>query len=312
MDVVRRALAPWLRVARAAVPRWALACAIPFVVWGLYTFARGERRWEVVALALAMPALATHGDGSRRALAGLYPVALTGLFYDAMRFVQYAGIRPADVHLCDLRDLEARLFGITYGGQRATVHDWLQAHPSRLLDVVCAVPYGTFLFAAVAFGLYLYRRDTAALQRYAWTFLALNLLGFATYHLYPAAPPWYFHARGCAVDLAARASEGPNLARVDALLGVGYFHGFYGRSHDVFGAVPSLHVSYPLLFALVGWPYFGPALRVASVTFFVTMCFAAVYLDHHWIIDVVLGVAYTLATYTAVRFVHARAARPSL
>ncbi len=296
---------------RAAPPRWALACAIPFVAWGLYTFARGERRWEVAALALAMPALAAHGDASRRALAGLYPVALTGLFYDAMRFVQYAGIRPADVHLCDLRDLEARLFGITYRGQRATVHDWLQAHPSRLLDLVCAVPYGTFLFAAVAFGVYLYRRDAAALQRYAWTFLALNLLGFATYHLYPAAPPWYFHARGCAVDLAARASEGPNLARVDALLGVGYFRGFYGRSHDVFGAVPSLHVSYPLLFALVGWAWFGPVLRAASVTFFVTMCFAAVYLDHHWIVDVVLGVAYTLATYAAVRFIHARTTRPS-
>lgn len=297
--------------ARAAVPRWAIAAAIPFVAWGLYTFARGERRWEVMALTVGVPALATHGDATRRALAGLYPVALTGLFYDAMRFVQYAGIRPESVHLCDLRAIEASLFGITWGGQRATVHDWLQAHPSRLLDVVCAVPYGTFLFAAVAFGVYLYRRDMAALQRYAWTFLTLNLCGFATYHLYPAAPPWYFHARGCVVDLAARASEGPNLARVDALLGVGYFRGFYGRSHDVFGAVPSLHVSYPLLFVMVGWRYFNAPMRAAAVTFFVTMCFAAVYLDHHWIVDVLAGLTYTLAVYAAVCAVHARVARPS-
>ena len=64
------------------------------------------------------------------------------------------------------------------------------------------------------------------------------------------------------VDLNAHASEGPRLAHVDALMGWKYFAGFYGRSNDVFGAVPSLHVSYPLLVILYGWRFFKTPLRI--------------------------------------------------
>ena len=28
------------------------------------------------------------------------------------------------------------------------------------------------------------------MRRFAWTFFFLNVAGFLTYHLYPAAPPW--------------------------------------------------------------------------------------------------------------------------
>ena len=33
------------------------------------------------------------------------------------------------------------------------------------------------------------------------------------------------------------------------------------------------------------------------------MCFAAVYLDHHWIFDVLLGLTYTVTVFAGVRFV---------
>jgi len=38
----------------------------------------------------------------------------------------------------------------------------------------------------------------------------------------------------------------------------------------------------------------------------VTMTFGAIYLDHHWVIDVVVGFAYTVATYLLVQSVGAR------
>src|SRR6185436_20727216 len=106
-------------------------------------------------------------------------------------------------------------------------------------------PYATYLIAAVIYAVWLAQGDAgrrALAVRFGWGFLVLNVAGFVTYHLYPAAPPWYYHAHGCVVDLAAAASAGPNLLRVDALMGMNYFAGFYGRSSDVFGAVPSLHV----------------------------------------------------------------------
>ncbi len=139
-------------------------------------------------------------------------------------------------------------------------------------------------------------------RAFGWTFLALNVAGFATYHLYPAAPPWYVQERGCLVDLSAHASEGPNLARVDAWLGIGWFHAFYGRSSDVFGAVPSLHVAYPLLCLLFGWRTWRAPGRVLGASFFDLMCFAAVYLAHHWVTDVVVGVVFTLVAAGAASF----------
>ena len=43
--------------------------------------------------------------------------------------------------------------------------------------------------------------------------------------------------------------------------------------------------------------------------FFLAMCFAAIYLDHHWVLDVVVGIAYTLAGYAAVSWFFARRKR---
>jgi inositol phosphorylceramide synthase catalytic subunit len=65
--------------------------------------------------------------------------------------------------------------------------------------------------------------------------------------------------------------------------------------------VPSLHVAYPLLMAIDGFRrhrWFG---RVLLVWFYLSMCFAAVYLDHHWVFDIVLGSVYTVAIATVMR-----------
>jgi membrane-associated phospholipid phosphatase len=244
-----------------------------------------------------MPALAYCSERTRRLFLAVFPLALLGLTYDAMRYVRDVGLSPARVHVCDLRALDSALFG----RPGWTVHDWVQAHPRVWLDRLCAVPYGTFLFATVAFGLFLYARaPPAAVMRFGWTFFAMSLLGFVTYHLYPAAPPWYFHTHGCTVDLSTHASAGPNLARVDAWLGVRFFGGLYGRSSDVFGSVPSLHVAYPLLILLEGWRWLRPPGRTAAVLFAIWMSVAAVYLDHHWIVDVVLGWIDCVTAYAIV------------
>ncbi len=281
------------------------------MLWCAYWLARGEyHRWELWVLFFLLPALAWGTRATQRFFVGMYPMVLVGLLYDAMRFVQHVGLSPERVHVCDLRNLELRWFGIHQGTSAITLQDWLQAHWLPALDALAAIPYGTYLFVVIGYALYLYRKDFTGLQRYAWTFFALNVVGFLTYKLVPAAPPWYYHHYGCLVDVAAPASEGPNLARVDAWLGYAYFHGLYGRSQNVFGAVPSLHVSYPLLIVLEGWNKHRLPGRAAALAFFASMCFAAVYLDHHWVVDVLLGLGYCVIVYATVRAVfQLRAAR---
>jgi hypothetical protein len=291
---------------RALWPRWTLLPPAPFFAYGAYVVAKGTLRWDHVALMLAVPLLAYGSEKTKRICVGAYPMALVGLLYDLMKLVQNVGVSVDRVHVCDLRDAELALFGLGAGASRITLHDWFLAHHATFVDVWCAIPYGTFIFVDLGFCFWLFWRDLAAMQRFAWSFFALNVAGFVTYHLYPAAPPWYFHAHGCAVDLATKASTGAALARVDELFGVRYFAGMYGRSSDVFGAVPSLHVAYPLLIPLVGWRLLGPVGRALSIAFWLTMCLAAVYLDHHWVIDVVVGLAYCVAVHLAMGLVFRR------
>jgi len=142
-------------------------------------------------------------------------------------------------------------------------------------------------------------RRTFYIFIYALT--VLNVMALITFMVYPAAPPWYYHHYGCAVDLATHASEGPNLARVDGWLGIPFFAGMYGRSSDVFGAVPSLHVAYPLLLLIDGFRRHRWLGRVLLVWFYLSMCFAAVYLDHHWVFDIVVGSLYAVVISAIVR-----------
>ena len=79
-----------------------------------------------------------------------------------------------------------------------------------------------------------------------------------------------------------------------------------GRASDVFGAMPSLHVAYALIVALEGWAVFGVGLRIASVVFYLTMGFSAVYLDHHWVLDAVAGSTYSIVVAVVARWVGRR------
>jgi len=285
----------------------------PFAAYAAYSLVRGDLRPEhlivlaiVVALAYVGRVAPRFAESAPELLRGLFPVGLVFILYDGMRPFQRVGLTEGRVHLCDLRGLEARLFGA--GG--STLHDYFYVHHVTALDLFCAIPYATFILWCVAGGIYLYTKDRVAMRRFMWGFFALNVLGFVTYHVLPAAPPWYFHARGCTVDLAQRASEGPALARVDAFLGIAYFHGMYSKASSVFGALPSLHCAYPFLLLVEGWRAFKPWMRIAAVAYWAAMVFSAVYLDHHWVIDALMGTAYAAFVAIGMRFIYRWRAAP--
>lgn len=289
--------------------------ALPFVAYAGYSAARSDLRVEHVMLAGAVAALASIGPRTRELLRGLYPIALVGLLFDGMRPYQKLGLTEGRVLLCSLRDVESRVFGWETGGSRLTLHDWFREHHAAPLDVFCAIPYATFILWCVAGAVFLYVRDRPAMVRFTWGFFLLNVAAFATYHALPAAPPWYFHERGCVVDLTTRASEGPVLARVDQIVGFAYFRAMYAKASSVFGALPSLHCAYPFLLVIEGWRAFGPRMRAASIAYYLAMVFSAVYLDHHWVLDALLGTAYAIGAAGAMRLFAAmrrlRAIEPS-
>jgi len=290
----------WLHM-RGLWPRYTLLAPAPFVLWAIFFALRGQLRWEQLAMAVAAVGLAYGNAHTKRLYLGMLPMGFLGLVYDGMRFVDRSGMRPENVHVCDLRDAELRYFGMESAGRAMTWPDYFYENPSLALDVFCAIPYGAFLFVSIGYGIFLYFRGLDSQQRFTWGFLIVNLLGFLTYRFYPAAPPWYFHEYGCAVDLATPASEGTHLARVDELLGIPFFAGMYSRSSNVFGAMPSLHVAYPLLMLIEGYKHHGKVGKAALVGFYGWMCFSAVYLDHHWVLDVVAGSVYAAVVAACLR-----------
>lgn len=292
--------------------RRAAPLILVLVYWGTLVRLGGLRVDHLVVGALVL-GLAWGGPRGVEALRFLLPLVLTGVVYDSRRFLPAGWRRP--VHVAVPYELEKRLFGIATSSGVLTPSEWWQLHTSTVLDLITGSCYITFIASFVAVAAYLVfragRTGTAKrsadwvrprAHRVMWALLVLNLCAFVTAHLHPVAPPWYVDRYGLGPLDASAVADAAGAARFDALVGVGVFSAFYGRSVDPFGAIPSLHVAYPLL-ALYYAVRFGAA-RVAALVVFLLTCFSAVYLNHHYVIDLVAGWAYALAVGVAVDLVH--------
>lgn len=247
-----------------------------------------------------------YNEKTRSFLTQFFPFILTGVIYDSMRYFYWQGIEGR-VHVKEPHQLELSWFGI--GG--LTPNEWFDAHRSVALDLACGFAYLVYVgeYLAIAFLLF-FRRRFDVLRGFALSFLLVNLLGFATYFIYPAAPPWYVTAFGYGPARTDVHSAAAAASRFDLLLGTHFFDEMYGRGVDVYGAFPSLHVAYPLLAA---WAAFRVGelrwVRVPALLFFLLMCLSAVYLQHHYVVDVLLGIVYAAATAAIVagaRAIHLR------
>lgn len=233
----------------------------------------------------------------------LMPLFLTAILYDTQRY--YADAIRGEIRVKEPYDFDKRFFGITTDAGVLTPNEWWQKHTFPVLDFITGIAYIIFIpiyvLTAAWFRFWVSRKGTALRSaksvllrspQVMWGFLFLNLLGWSTYYWYPASPPWYVELYGFG---PARTDIPANLAgcaRFDALLGMPIFANWYGRSADVHGAIPSLHIAYPLM--AVYYAFRFGSLRVATTVFFVLMCFSAVYLNHHYILDVIWGAAYAL------------------
>jgi len=253
----------------------------------------GPEHFLLAGIALV---LSVWNDDSRRlALIGL-PYLLYALVYDSMRW--YADyIRSPIIHVHEPYDFDLHWFGI----HGLTPNEWLQRHTSAPLDLVCGLAYTPMFFIGESVLLSIYfiaKGKVRRAERFTWIFVISNLIGFAFYYIYPAAPPWYVSDHGFAVDLSVHASPAGAI-RFDHLIGIPLMQGFYGKSADVFGAIPSLHVVYPFLALIYGW--YLRRFRLIAAVYFLLVCFAAVYLNHHYLVDIFLGLAIALAVMAVVR-----------
>ena len=265
-----------------------------------------ERRLQLVAVAgLSAYLLLTHATMGLRAehavLAGVgfvltavggkalgffglfVPVVLTGISYDYFRL---AVPLRGDIHVADIYQAELALFGID-GVVPAL---WFEAHTHWAVDLVTGLSYVLYLYVPIGVAIALYFVDRERMLAVGLAFLLTNLLGMVVYLAFPAAPPWYVEQYGLGPANLDALPSAAGTVRFDRLLGVDYFQTFYARSANVFGAVPSLHVAYPASTAMV-LRAMGKRWWLPVAAFTAVVAFAAVYLQHHYILDLVAGLA---------------------
>jgi membrane-associated phospholipid phosphatase len=227
------------------------------------------------------------------------PVVLTGISYDLFRL---ATPLRGDIHVADLYGAELALFGIGERGSAVIPAQFFASHHHPVADFVTGLSYLTYLYVPMVVAGGLFFRDRKRMLLVGLAFLFTNLLGLAVYLAYPAAPPWYVFEHGLGPAQLDAAPHAAGAARFDELLGITYFQSFYARSANVFGAMPSLHVAYPAstMLAVAGlgkrwvWPL---------ALFTLLVAFAAVYLQHHYVLDLVAGAACAGAGFIVARVV---------
>lgn len=263
-------------------------------------------RVEHVAFGLVFLALAWAGPRARRFSAICAPFVGVGLAYDFLRLG--ISLRSSHIHVGDLSAAETSLFGVHVGDRVVALSDVIATHTHPIADAITGAGYICYLVEVVLVAVYLYlRRDTERAQRLALVFAVTSVLGWVGWLVWPAAPPWYVDLHGTGPVVLDAAPSAAGGLRFDALVHAPIFEGFYGRSWNIFGAMPSLHTAYAVLTAAVCWSSKRPGLRIFTVLFAVNIAFGAVYLRHHYILDVLAGAVLALA----VSATFAWAARPA-
>ena len=208
--------------------------------------------------------------------------------------------------------LEADAF--LFGGNVPTV--WLQDrlwHGSdsvRWYDYVAWAVYVSYFVATYLVAGLLWFFARARFRRYVACVVLLAGMAFATFALFPAAPPW----------LASRTGElDPTTRLIGPISGdipfLSFsFEGLYERGSEYanpVAAVPSLHAAYTLLITLFLWRSAPRWARPLLAAYPLAMAFALVYTAEHYVFDILLGWAYTVIAVWVVNRIADRMHAPA-
>ena len=184
-----------------------------------------------------------------------------------------------------------------FGGEAPTsvLQRWLY-DPGHLhvWDYAAWATYTSHFFTSFVVAGVLWKRDYRRFRRFVPLFVGLTLLGYLTYVLYPAMPPWMASQTG---------HLGPTVRIVPVVwdhvglhLAAALFTGG-SRFDNNIAAMPSLHAAYPMLICLFFWTGSKAWVKAVLALYVAAMAFAVVYGAEHFVIDVFVGWAYAAATY---------------
>jgi hypothetical protein len=272
-------------------------------------------RPDHIFLALVLFSFVLGKQRARRFLVDWLPFVLFWIGYDMMRGI--ADSVRGTIHVVEPYRWELALFGqfgeippfIMQQWREAIAWPWLR----KFIDVLAANFYTAHFAVPLLLGWVFWHttNDRPMFYKFVYTLTVLNVLALLTFMAYPAAPPWYVYHYGFAPpesDAGFWAISAGNLVDVDHLLGFKFFATLWDSFNaNHFAAVPSLHGAYPIVLSFFAFKKFRWNPWLLSL-YPAAVWFAAVYLNHHYVIDLIIGGFYVIAAY----FIATKLAYPAL
>lgn len=288
---------------QSRLPAWkeGAICVAALAVWLTVTALFIGFRPEHTFMALLITALFFASPHTRRLTVALIPFFLFGISYDWMNLCPNYTVNPVDT--AGLYAAEKSLFGIATPQGLVTPNEFFATHTHPVADFLAGVFYLCWVPVPILFGLWLYfRGESSRYLHFAIVFLLVNLIGFAIYYIHPAAPPWYIAGHGFEA-IPGTKGEVAGLAAFGEITGWNVFDGLYARNSNIFAALPSLHSAYTLVALIYAVRYRCGAIWITLLAVITAGIWAtAVYTSHHYIIDVIGGIACAFAGFALFEF----------
>jgi hypothetical protein len=267
-----------------------LILVLAYVLWNL--FIGDFRQDHILTIVLWLGAFYAH-EKSRKFILAFSVFIVYWIIYDSMRIIPNYEVSTA--HIREPYEIEKQLFGITLNNQLITPNEYFAIYNHKIIDFFAGIFYINWVPIPLALGVYLFLKDKYTFIKFSLAFLLVNLIGFIIYYIYPAAPPWYVDLYGFDLKIGVPGNRA-GLARFDELINYPLFEGIYNKNANVLAAMPSLHSTYPLIVLFYGIQKKLGWVNIAFFVFMLGIWFTAVYSNHHYIIDVLVGVIMAILT----------------
>ena len=224
------------------------------------------------------------------------PVIAYATLYDFFQFIPFEKLLP--IHIESIYHWDLNHFGITTLSGKILFHEWIyRVFSNPVLDFLTGVFYLLHVPVVIALIFYFWRaKSVSYAQKFTLAFFLINALAFATYYLLPAAAPWYVEKFGFLQPLGPIPGDPAGLVNFENIIGVKFFSDNYQISPVVFGAIPSMHAG----FATLGWLFSFRVSKKATLlltVYIFGMYFSALYLQHHYLLDVLWGISYAFLAW---------------
>ncbi len=287
--------------------RWRIYVLIGIVVYFIVINQFIHIRPDHTFLALVIFSLVLGWKKSKQFLTDWAPFIFFWVAYDMMRGI--ADSVRSIINVVPPFQVELFIFGPLFGGQiPAHFFEYFQAMNEGalgkiILDILGANFYTMHFGAPLILGWIFWhtKADRPLFYHFIYTITILNIMALATFMLYPAAPPWYVYKYGLIQPTGDVVGSAGGLVNFDNLIGTKFLQSIWDTFNaNLYAAIPSLHGSYPVVIAFFGMKKFKK-LRPLWLIYPLGTWFSAVYLNEHYIIDLIIGLIYVIIAYQIVK-----------